>query len=303
MIRTQTEYTEAVNFIDRDMELYDYDLSKKMTSYEYNLYLQDTEYYLDFLYEKTRTIEDLIEYLEHYSKNKLEQLKEEIKEKEDILEAAVDKYIDKNYVSCRINWKNGNNQVVTDRDGSSLQLATIKDNVISAGANISNQAFIKSIVRTSNQTSYSNNAEQYINNNIYLTVYNLDAPTTIEEEITVEVTDSSNVNDTSFETINCSCEFLGQTDTNKFSYKLTASNNTKEQENFNYGIYSSSNLDSVNTIDYSYNTSKDINSNQNTLAANKNLVYNSDYITSVLSSQKTKQKQKDKSGEIAIANG
>lgn len=303
MIRTQAEYTEAVNFIDRDMELYDYDLSKKMTSYEYNLYLQDTEYYLDFLYEKTRTIEDLIEYLEYYSKNKLEQLKAEIKEKEDILEAAVDKYIDKNYVSYRINWKNGNNQVVTDRDGSSLQLATIKDRVISAGANISNQAFIKSIVRTSNQTSYSNNAEQYINNNTYLTVYNLDAPTTIEEEITVEVTDGSNVNDTSFEAINCSCEFLGQTDTNKFSYKLTASNNTKEQENFNYGIYSSSNLDSVNTIDYSYNTSKDINSNQNTLAANKNLVYNSDYITSVLSSQKTKQKQKDKSGEIAIANG
>ena len=58
--------------------------------------------------------------------------------------------------------ENGNNQVVTDRDGSSLQLAAIKDNVISAGANISNQAFIKSIVRTSNQTSYSNNAEQYI---------------------------------------------------------------------------------------------------------------------------------------------
>ena len=58
-----------------------------------------------FLYEKTRTIEDLIEYLEYYSKNKLEQLKTEIKEKEDILEAAVDKYIDKNYVSCRINWK------------------------------------------------------------------------------------------------------------------------------------------------------------------------------------------------------
>ena len=41
MIKTQEEYINACDFIDSDMELYDFQISEKMNSYEYNLYLQD----------------------------------------------------------------------------------------------------------------------------------------------------------------------------------------------------------------------------------------------------------------------
>ena len=51
MIRTQDQYENACNFIDSDIELYDFMLSERMSSYEYNLYLQDTEYFLNFLYD------------------------------------------------------------------------------------------------------------------------------------------------------------------------------------------------------------------------------------------------------------
>ena len=82
MIRTANQYKEAKDFIDKELELYDYALSEKMTSYEYNLYLQDTQYCFNILYEKLRVLEDLIEYLDYYSKVKIDKVKKDIAEKE-----------------------------------------------------------------------------------------------------------------------------------------------------------------------------------------------------------------------------
>ena len=78
MIRTQEEYNNACNFIDSDIELYDFILSEKMNSYEYNFYLQDTEYFLDFLYEKIRTLEELCDYLDNYVETKFYNTKKKI---------------------------------------------------------------------------------------------------------------------------------------------------------------------------------------------------------------------------------
>ena len=73
MIRTAKQYKEAKDFIDKELELYDYALSEKMTSYEYNLYLQDTQYCFNILYEKLRVLEDLIEYLDYYKDAPIEE--------------------------------------------------------------------------------------------------------------------------------------------------------------------------------------------------------------------------------------
>ena len=82
MIRTATQYKEAKEFIDTNPEFYDYTLSEKMNSYEYNLYLQDTQYYFNVLYEKLRELEDIIEYLERYSKKKISAARDIINKKE-----------------------------------------------------------------------------------------------------------------------------------------------------------------------------------------------------------------------------
>lgn len=303
MIRTQEEYTEALDFIDRNMELYDYDLSRKMTSYEYNLYLQDTEYYLNFLYEKTRVLEDIIEYLEYYSQLKIKQLKTEIQKNEYVLNSAVDKYTNKDYITYKPEWASSISQKVLDRDGSEIPLAKINNNTISAGEDKSNYAVIKSMVRISDTSSYSNNADNYLNSNIYLSVYNLDEPQIINEEITIEVNNGTNINAADWEAINCSVEFLGQTDNNKFSFKLTADTNNKTQENFNYNNFSGSNLNKLTSETYSYNSAADINNNQTNIANKKNKQYDNQYIIDVLNQQKIKSGNKSKSDKIAIANG
>lgn len=303
MIRTQEEYTEALDFIDRDMELYDYDLSQKMTSYEYNLYLQDTEYYLNFLYEKTRVLEDIIEYLEYYSQLKIKQLKTEIQKNEYVLNSAVDKYTNKDYITYKPEWASSISQKVLDRDGSEIPLAKINNNTISAGEDKSNYAVIKSMVRTSDTSSYSNNADNYLNSNMYLSVYNLDEPQIINEEITIEVNNGTNINTADWEAINCSVEFLGQTNNNKLSFKLTADTNNKTQENFNYNNFSGSNLNKLTSETYSYNSAADINNNQTNIANKKNKQYDNQYIIDVLKQQKIKSDNKSKSDKIAIANG
>ena len=82
MIKTLAEYKSALDYINTDLEMYDFELSDKMTSYEYNLYLQDIQYYLNMLYEKYRVLEDLSNYLEEYSETKIDNMLKNIKEKE-----------------------------------------------------------------------------------------------------------------------------------------------------------------------------------------------------------------------------
>ena len=89
MIRTQDQYESACNFIDSDIELYDFMLSERMSSYEYNLYLQDTEYFLNFLYEKIRTLEELCDFLEVSIENKIRNATEEIDKKLSMLENSL----------------------------------------------------------------------------------------------------------------------------------------------------------------------------------------------------------------------
>ena len=103
MIRTANQYKEAKDFIDKELELYDYALSEKMTSYEYNLYLQDTQYCFNILYEKLRVLEDLIEYLDYYSKVKIDKVKKNIAEKEVTLARSMNGvYKKKKYLIWRI---------------------------------------------------------------------------------------------------------------------------------------------------------------------------------------------------------
>ena len=93
MIRTANQYKEAKDFIDKELELYDYALSEKMTSYEYNLYLQDTQYCFNILYEKLRVLEDLIEYLDYYSKIKIDKVNIKGRSSISVLYRSLDLYI------------------------------------------------------------------------------------------------------------------------------------------------------------------------------------------------------------------
>lgn len=300
MIKTEAEYSEAVSFIDRDLELYDFDLSEKMTSLEYNLYLQDTEYYLDFLYEKIRSLEDIINYIQDYSDIKLTKIKKEIQAKEIILEDTVDKFIDAASYTYSLTWDSAPNVEVTDRDGNKISTAEINNNgYIIASGEKKNYAPVNNISKISNYNTFSDNLTTFKETNNYLTSYNLDTPDTIIEELSFDIIEPESVNYSDFEPINCTVEYLGMDDDNKFVFMLACKNVTKEYENFDFKNYTGSNLNTVSDLNMTYNTAQTVNINQNHLADIKDENNKNDYILKSLNHQSVLQSQIAKSNSIS----
>lgn len=300
MIRTTAEYQSAIEFIKKDIELYDYELSEKMSSLEYNLYLQDTEYFLDFLYEKSRTIEDLIEYLEFYSSEKISKLRRELERSQEVLILSVDKYLDKDFIAISPEWETKSASKIKDRDGSDIPIAVIADdNSILNSGETSNEMKAKTIIKDSTIVANSDNISTCIKEDYYIVEYNLDKPQEIIENLIIDIYDTTDVNNVSFNAINCEADFYLSSD-NKITAVLTANNNTKEKQNWNYNKYTNSQLNSVNTTSLSFNRAKDIYSNLS--ARNDKMVKNSikHYSKEVKQYQETKNKQLEKSNLISV---
>lgn len=300
MIRTTAEYQSAIEFIKKDIELYDYELSEKMSSLEYNLYLQDTEYFLDFLYEKSRTIEDLIEYLEFYSSEKISKLRRELERSQEVLILSVDKYLDKDFIAISPEWETKSASKIKDRDGSDIPIAVIADdNSILNSGETSNEMKAKTIIKDSTIVANSDNISTCIKEDYYIVEYNLDKPQEIIENLIIDIYDATDVNNVSFNAINCEADFYLFSD-NKITAVLTANNNTKEKQNWNYNKYTNSQLNSINTTSLSFNRAKDIYSNLS--ARNDKMVKNSikHYSKEVKRYQETKNKQLEKSNLISV---
>ena len=139
MIKTQEEYINACNFIDSDLELYDFQLSEKMTSYEYNLYLQDTEYFLNFLYEKIRTLEELCDYLDDYIDTKIRSAKEHISRTTALLEHSIDSYLNGDICVIDPEWNQNTSSGLTDRNGRQIPVAELNTDWIGAAAQYTNE--------------------------------------------------------------------------------------------------------------------------------------------------------------------
>jgi hypothetical protein len=299
MIRTTAEYQSAIEFIKKDIELYDYELSDKMSSLEYNLYLQDTEYFLDFLYEKSRTIEDLIEYLEFYSKEKISKLKKDLQKSQEMLIVSVDKYLDKDFIAVSPEWESNPASKIRDRDGSEISSAIIADdNSIFNNGETSNEMKAKAIIKDSGIISNSDNISTCLKDDYYIAEYNLDKPQEITEILIIDIYDISDVNNVSFNAINCDADFYFSTD-NKIIATLVCNDNTKEMQNWNYEKYTNSQLNNLDSIEMSFNKTKDIYTNLSTLSSQIDKNSNKTYFKEIKKYQETKDNQFKKSNLIA----
>lgn len=179
MIRTQEEYREASSFIDKDLELYDYDLSEKMSSLEYNVYLQDTQYYLNVLYEKMRSIEDMIEFLNYYTRKKFKKISETCDKAENFITTMRDyNESDKKYDSyTQIEWDTDASLIIYDRDGEPLNRGHVtNNNTILPTYNVVEKFIPESVTRNTNTEEvrllpYSDNLENVIESGIYKVAY------------------------------------------------------------------------------------------------------------------------------------
>ena len=249
MIRTQEQYKEAKEFIDTNPEFYDYTLSEKMNSYEYNLYLQDTQYYFNVLYEKLRELEDMIEYLDWYSKKKISAAKGKINRKEsDISSLAVTSSKPK-YTAVRIEPDNSSSNI-TDRDGSVLNKALVTGSgAITSSFIETDRRKILGVAKRTNQLCDSDNTNSFVKDSYYISSYSLDIPESIEEILEIEL-DNNQFNRVDYEPINCKIEYLGKNDSNKIELKLSSDKMRKSRKRFNSKPYNGSNLDSIEKMDF-----------------------------------------------------
>lgn len=302
MIKTQAEYKSALEYINTDLNMYDFELSEKMTSYEYNLYLQDVQYYLDVLYEKIRVLEDLTDYLEAYSEEKMDTLIQEIKEKEHKLTTNLDKYLSKKSMVYNVQWDIGNLDIIKDRDGNQLKKAVINHNkALALDGYELGEINLNNIVKETDTPSYSDNILTCLEDGTYLTSYSLDAPQKIEELLYIDADNIDKIENLVLEPIGCTIEFVGYSEDNsKAIYKVTCENMNKKLENFDYSYYTGSQLENTGKdADWNYNTAYDINENQKDLNNVMNEKIKTELIDNIESKLELKSDQQNKASELA----
>lgn len=260
MIKTLAEYKSALDYINTDLEMYDFELSDKMTSYEYNLYLQDIQYYLNILYEKYRVLEDLSNYLEEYSETKIDNMLKNIKEKEAKLNTSIDKYLSSKSKAFSVKWNTGSLDIIKDRDGKELKKAVYdKDNYLTLDGHKLGKVNINNIVKEEYTQTYSDNLLSCIDDGIYLTSYNVDEPQTIKEILYIDIDNIDNVDSLQLEPINCTIEYKGVTEGKKAIFEINCDALSKRKENFNYSAYVKGQLEETDKkIDYSRAQRKDL---------------------------------------------
>ncbi len=257
MIKTQDEYINACNFIDSDMELYDFQLSEKMSSYEYNLYLQDTEYFLNLLYEKIRTIEDLCDYLEQYAQTKINNTKQKISINNELLNEALTVYTNDKATVIVPEWNRDLSTCLMDRDGSILPVAEFTGTELLSSSRKTNQ-IQQVIIKKNNITdAYSNITS--ISQDSYFVGYQHTAYTPIEEIVYIILPADAEYNHVDIEPVNCTLTIAKQN--NDLLVIMSPNGYDKELRNFNF-VQAGSSLDTIVLQKREYDITKTIQQNK-----------------------------------------
>lgn len=315
MIRTQEEYKEALSFIDKNLDLYDYDLSDKMSSLEYNVYLQDTQYYLNMLYEKMRSIEDMIEFLDYYTREKYKKLSEICDKAEQFILTMKDyNESDKKYDSAvSVEWENDDLLVIYDRDGQPLKHGNIKNNgSILPAYKVTERFLPESVTRIINmeETSllpYSDNLDNVIETGIYKVAYE-----TTSSEISAindiiqfnfkesEIEKINSINYNLFDSRNTPVKISYISEKKGISMKLTLMNFAYVEESIDVDSYTDSFLNKVNLENNTgFNTEKTISKNIDRIRRLYESKKDKEYVQAVLeyqSSRNTQDKMLSKNG-------
>ena len=290
MIRTQEEYNNACDFINNDMELYDFQLSEKMSSYEYNLYLQDTEYFLNFLYEKIRTLEELCDYLDNYVDTKLRTAKDTIQINTTLLDTAVSVYQDT--IDILPDWNQTVSTGIVDRDGTLLSIANYDADTIQPAARKDHVLEPQLIIKTETNQAYQDNLTTAIKDNMYIAAYQQTTWEPIQETVHITVPTGADFNCVDIEPINCAL-IIEKTE-DGISVTMNPSGYEKELRNFDYLPYTGSNLSKIAQPDIQYASDQSMIANQ----TKQNAVYNQNaseqYVADIVIQQQTATENNNK---------
>lgn len=292
MIRTQEEYTNACDFIDSDMELYDFQLSEKMSSYEYNLYLQDTEYFLNFLYEKIRTLEDLCNYLDRYVDTKIKNARQEIADKTALLNHSLSNYLVNNVTVFAPEWNNV--ETIIDRDGSIIKNAMIDKDMVKGMARYSNFIEPVSIEKLTENHAYVDTIHDFCKTKRYLTKHKDNIVKEKNEMLKIKIPADKSYNHVSFNPINADIDMRFDENQNIILSVSPLSYDKREQP-LSYSDYVPSALDTLSTKTFRYDTTNTYINNMNIQNDIINQSYYNQYENSIIEQQKRAYVKNNKS--------
>lgn len=296
MIRTQEEYTNACAFIDSDMELYDFQLSEKMSSYEYNLYLQDTEYFLNFLYEKIRTLEELCDYLEQYADTRIRNAKKELEADYGLLSKSIDIYMDNKTTSIAPSWNDNISKNLRDRDGSVLPVAEVKYGQIGPHSRRNNIVKPQLMIKRGSDEAYQDNLMDAIRDGQYLTAYQHAYYIPVEDRIEIMLPEGAEFNSVEMEPIHCKIS-VEQNETGLI-VTMYPEGYDKELRNFDFAPYTGSTLDLLTDQKAQYDQSQTITDNQNKQDNKRRQKQIAEYIHDIRVYQDTVKRNTDKAKTI-----
>lgn len=165
MIKTASDFTNALDYLKKENNNYPSILTERMDSYEFNNSMKIIESQLNNLYEKIRITEDLKNYCKTYIINQIQLKEQQFKEKLKIIEDISNQYRDTEYISYTVS-TNDNSEIIKDRDGSIINNMIIEDNLLKQSSNLIQKAKLSSIDFKTDNECYSNTAQNLIDNNI-----------------------------------------------------------------------------------------------------------------------------------------
>lgn len=261
MIKTQEEYNNACDFIDSDMELYDFQLSEKMSSYEYNLYLQDTEYFLNFLYEKIRTLEELCDYLDEYIDTKINRTKKDIVKKIAFIQESMEQTRYGKTSDLAPVWNLGESQHIADRDGAWMPAAVVADKRIMSFSRKTNFIVPTLLSKEKTNEAYQDNLSTALRDGVYTVAYQHSRYIPVSEKIHVSLPENENYNCIDIEPVHCSLSI--EKDDTGFIVTMYPDDYDKELRNFNFKPYTGSALNKVALPVDKYDVTKTVIDNRN----------------------------------------
>ena len=291
MIKTQEEYINACDFIDSDIELYDYQLSEKMSSYEYNLYLQDTEYFLDFLYEKIRVLEELCDYLAKYTSNKIKAAQNEIDQKTEEMESILTRYEAYQDQSVVPDWDAS--YTVIDRNGSTIPTSQNISGDIEGSAILTNKITPISIQSMSGDIPYKISSD-FVKTGSYLSEHRKINDTSVSESLRIFLPNIE-YNYIYLKPINADIEIVGQ---DKQYIDMSSSIYKKDSSPIFYEDYKDHLVDGIKTQSSQLDAMNTQYNNMQNNASVKNEVDNQDYLNRVQQFQKQSDLNNQKSETI-----
>ncbi len=205
-----SQHIEFVNTYANELfEYTDYEKQGvKLNSTLKNKTFEDIENKINILYEKTRSLEEIIKYSRTFLKEKITTKKDEIRRMTIEIETSSDDLKNEDFIFENIDFSRDNRTEIRDRDGNGIAKANIsKGKIIVSGFNLLD-ADVQSYSRKGEVAVYKNNIISAIKDGWYRVIYMLDgiASNGVREVLEITLAKPTRINFLKIEQSNCKIE-------------------------------------------------------------------------------------------------